>query len=661
MMINRGLLVALVFVAGSGCGASQIARGGSQAFPEADALQREFSKTFTKIQMLRSRSRLLQDLLDRPADQVSGEQLDSMRTQVARLGEQSTAATKQALALVRLLPQRLKGLASGLRRKPWLLTQLRSRGEQLKRTGEQIAIEAQALARDVAGLPGTLADVGRQVGAAPGSAAGSLLRSAARGGSPGRAAAEISGPQRDGGGPSSRSAPESERGPVACPGSGAVLVKTDPPGATVLLDGVRQARATPCTLEPVPCGRHELTVELGAREGRLQVDVRADEVVRSVVPMRLARAPLRIITLPPEAAVQLDGHAVGLSPTILKAVEMGEHELRATLEGYAPLVRRFQLDRREGVRLELTLQRESRIVVTTHPQYASVDVDGRPLTGSAGVFAGAVEPGVRHVAVTAPGYRSRKRKVRVRPGDAKRVEVRLQAPEAHLAATSTGKGATLSLWWLGNPDSPLLLWTAPMPLAAQPIAAGAYQADCLVPGFPTEGRRFVAKAGARINLAFESIPTGVLSIRSQPPGASVTFEGSDEPAGVTPFRQEVPADRRRVAALSLAGYQTKGISVEARVGQELSIDVTLLPATGFFKALTPFPGSWGDLRRVLPNGAESAASWLPLPSERTQVAVGSYRLRVHLPRGADAGGILGQCDFVVEEGQNLLLSCPPRP
>ena len=67
-------------------------------------------------------------------------------------------------------------------------------------------------------------------------------------------------------------------------GRGAINVRSDPAGANLFLDGVRQEEPTPCTIESVPAGEHALRIEL---EGYLSMDTTV-----SVLPEEIAEIGL---------------------------------------------------------------------------------------------------------------------------------------------------------------------------------------------------------------------------------------------------------------------------------------------------------------------------------------------------------------------------------
>lgn len=124
---------------------------------------------------------------------------------------------------------------------------------------------------------------------------------------------------------------------------GHLFVKTEPPGATVRVDGgpVRDS-----LVKGLPCGSHRVTVGLMYHEDfEQEVEVREGEIEELTVLLRKRRSTVRIASTPTGAEVFFDGHNRGISPVILDDIEWGEHRVRAEKPGFVPLDEVIVLDR----------------------------------------------------------------------------------------------------------------------------------------------------------------------------------------------------------------------------------------------------------------------------------------------------------------------------
>ncbi len=125
------------------------------------------------------------------------------------------------------------------------------------------------------------------------------------------------------------------------PVSGTLLVITSqPPGATVLLDGHALDETTPTARRGLAPGPHTVLLRKNGRADlERQVQLGADERQLVDVVLPAASHPLEVRTMPPGAVVWLDGTLVaGRTPAMLTVSDDDFHELRLELAGYEPVV-----------------------------------------------------------------------------------------------------------------------------------------------------------------------------------------------------------------------------------------------------------------------------------------------------------------------------------
>ena len=121
------------------------------------------------------------------------------------------------------------------------------------------------------------------------------------------------------------------RGPAVL--TGGLNVESDPPGAEVRLDDVRQG-TTPLSLT-VPEGSHTLVVQQGTRSKQLSVEIArgttkayyvtwTDPVPAAALP---ATGSLSVVSDPPGSAVTVDGTARGQTPLTIRELAAGRHDV----------------------------------------------------------------------------------------------------------------------------------------------------------------------------------------------------------------------------------------------------------------------------------------------------------------------------------------------
>ena len=138
---------------------------------------------------------------------------------------------------------------------------------------------------------------------------------------------------------------------------------------------------------------------------------------------------LRIETIPPGAAVWLDGLAVGRSPVELTNLRPGPRQLRILEDGYAPAEVRLELaEGAAAVPLRFAMSpTAARLAVRSEPDGATVSVDGRAI-GTTPLERALLDPGRHEVRVGRPGLVAQTRRVEAKAGQSLLVAVRLEPP-----------------------------------------------------------------------------------------------------------------------------------------------------------------------------------------------------------------------------------------
>jgi serine/threonine-protein kinase len=121
-------------------------------------------------------------------------------------------------------------------------------------------------------------------------------------------------------------------------GNGLVFVSSDPPGASIEVDGMALGLVTPHAVNGLAAGEHTIRV---SKQGGATVETvvalasGAQSEVRVALPP--ASRPVEIQTVPAGALVYLDGHPiVGETPLTLHPTENDFHEVRIERPGFQP-------------------------------------------------------------------------------------------------------------------------------------------------------------------------------------------------------------------------------------------------------------------------------------------------------------------------------------
>jgi len=160
--------------------------------------------------------------------------------------------------------------------------------------------------------------------------------------------------------------------------SGTVELTTDPPGATITVNGVERG-VTPATLPNIPKGLASIAVKLaGYREETRELRVTPGDRQTLALTLKALPARLNVVSSPEQARVFMDNDYQGKTPVTISPIVPGTHELRVELAGHAPVTRSVTLangsEATEEFRMASVL---GRLEVSTKPAGAKILVDGR--------------------------------------------------------------------------------------------------------------------------------------------------------------------------------------------------------------------------------------------------------------------------------------------
>ena len=182
------------------------------------------------------------------------------------------------------------------------------------------------------------------------------------------------------------------------PRVGWLLVRTSPPGATVVVEGVDRGQ-TPLSLRDVPYGTHrveirapgyepqtrEVTVSAAATVAAIRVDLAPGDgpppagspppvpverpappaavaagAAVAAEPVAAAAGSVLVESRPAGASVVIDGEPAGVTPIVVTDLPPGRRELRIEHDGYAPWVAVVEVPAFDRIRVAASLDRARR-------------------------------------------------------------------------------------------------------------------------------------------------------------------------------------------------------------------------------------------------------------------------------------------------------------
>lgn len=162
---------------------------------------------------------------------------------------------------------------------------------------------------------------------------------------------------------------------------GTVLIKSDPAGGDVYVDGALKG-ITPLLVDALSPGPHTILIRKAGYEDYRDV-IAADpgiipEYDEALVPLPQT-AFLGIVTTPDNATAYVDGSVFGTTPTILMRISYGTHTILIQKEGYKNYTQTVQLDGGSTKLVSANLEKipdEGTLIVDSSPSGADLYLNG---------------------------------------------------------------------------------------------------------------------------------------------------------------------------------------------------------------------------------------------------------------------------------------------
>jgi hypothetical protein len=229
------------------------------------------------------------------------------------------------------------------------------------------------------------------------------------------------------------------------PVTGLVLVKSDPDGVDLQLNGIDRGK-TPLLMTDLVPGDYRMTLN---KPGYISKTVSMGVVDR--VPLQLSYsltsdfATLDVTSTPSGAEVMLSGIDKGRTPCRIERVATGDSTIQLALQGYAPYSETIRLSAGESQQLKATLKPiASKLRIVSIPPKARVYVDDQ-FRGSAPVQLDGLAPGSFRIRAELPGFDTTFRTVSVGLAQDTIEEFRLTANTGTIKLTTEPAGVDVIL------------------------------------------------------------------------------------------------------------------------------------------------------------------------------------------------------------------------
>ena len=295
-------------------------------------------------------------------------------------------------------------------------------------------------------------------------------------------------------------------------------MSSQPSGATVSVDGMDRG-VTPLVIYDLGPGRHHLRYRLAGYEDRDRFfNMDEGPVLEKSETLVPEKGLLLLRTDPPGCAIAIDGVAAGTTPRLFTYLDAKEtYKVKLTKAGYLPqeLVVKFN-GREPLVRDETMVLDSGAISIISDPAGAEVTVNGI-VRGVTPLEVKDVPKGRAAVTFKLDGFAEEVRELAMRAGDRQTLSIVLTPLPGSLHLVSVPEGARFYL----NEEA-----RGQGPLAITGLKPGEYRVRAELAGYGTIEKTVAIRPGEATREEFRlSNVMGRLEVRTDPPGATVVFDG----------------------------------------------------------------------------------------------------------------------------------------
>ncbi len=195
---------------------------------------------------------------------------------------------------------------------------------------------------------------------------------------------------------------------------GTLSIDSYPQNCEVYLNG-EYVGVTPLE-KSVKIGKYTLEVKKeGYEDYKKEVTIERGKETVIIANLEISTGSLIVKTDPDGATVFVDGKNYGLTPIEIKDLEIGDHEIVISKEGYAQIIKKIDI-RKETVTIEeILIEAISEIFINTNPKGAKVIINGKEM-GVTPLTLKDINPGRYIITFKAIGYEEMTKSIEVKEG-----------------------------------------------------------------------------------------------------------------------------------------------------------------------------------------------------------------------------------------------------
>jgi hypothetical protein len=389
--------------------------------------------------------------------------------------------------------------------------------------------------------------------------------------------------------------------------TGSLSVNSSPSKATIILDGTARG-TTPTILNGISVGSHTLVLKKSGYNDYSTTVTVSSGTTTSISPTLTATpGSISVRSTPSGATIVLDGMTKGTTPSTLNGISVGSHTLVLKKSGYNDYSTSVTVSsgKTASVSATLTVSTGS-ISANSTPSGATIVLDGTTKGTTPANLVG-ISVGKHTLVLKKNGYNDYSTSVTVSSGKTANVSTALVVSTGSINVRSSPSGATIVL------DGATMGTT---PTTLHGISVGSHTLVLKKSGYNDYPTGVIVSSEKTSSVSATLIvSTGLISVNSTPPGATIVLDGTIK--GITPANLTDISVGSHKIVLKKSGYDDYPVTVTVSSGKTTRISATLIVSTGSINVRSSPSGA-----TIVLDGTTRGTT----PTILTGISVGSHTL-----------------------------------
>lgn len=225
---------------------------------------------------------------------------------------------------------------------------------------------------------------------------------------------------------------------------GDVFIKSNPDGASVMVDGVPSGKTTPAEITGLEEGDHIVELRKGLFIAKDTISINANKVSRFEIVLRLGVGMLKISSTPFEADIFIEGKNRGKTPQIVENLPAGPVTVELKKQGYLRYTARVEITPEEQTTHAARLLLPASIRCASDPPGATVMINDS-VAGTTPIKLNNLYPGSLTVRLLSPDYERWEQVVALNEGAETVLNPKLVSKYGYISVISVPEGSQVQI------------------------------------------------------------------------------------------------------------------------------------------------------------------------------------------------------------------------